>query len=79
MQFADCTRRAALLEVVFDHFKPAFIESSAKRLGLNATNLTGLSINPAILYAVATSYFFDLNRAKEFHDTTLANDDRQAA
>lgn len=79
MEFADCKRRAALLDVAFDSFKPGFIASTAKRLNLNAANLSGLPINPAILYAVATSYYFDLKRAKEFHDTTLANDYRQAA
>lgn len=79
MEFKDCKRRAALLELAFNKFKPRFVVATAKRLDLNAANLTGITINPAILYAVATSYYFDIKRAKDFHDTTLANGYRQAA
>lgn len=76
---ARCKRRASLLELAFDKFRPRLIAATSKRLGLNAANLTGITINPAILYSTVTSYFLDLERAKDFHETTLANAYRQAA
>jgi hypothetical protein len=72
-------RRAMLLELAFDKFRPELIKHTAARLGLNANNISGITINPSILYAVTTSYFLDLERAKDFHETSLANEYRQAA
>ena len=79
MNFHDCKRRAALLELAFDRFRPQLIASTAKRSNMDPLDLQGVHVNPAILYAVAASYFFDIHRAKSFHDTTLANECRQAA